>query len=132
MKEVEKNNGDRNKVESQEDLEIKEAEELIEWMKKIVSSYKTEYIYFVGELKDKDVYISHKDDKDDKYIPKYVKAIDFIYVIKNVTDRFNKMEKFRAVSVIPKENRGKIECYVYNKKESSWGNIPHELLRYSK
>lgn len=119
MKEVEKNNGDRNKVESQEDLEIKEAEELIEWMKKIVSSYKTEYIYFVGELKDKDVYISHKDDKDDKYIPKYVKAIDFIYVIKNVTDRFNKMEKFRAVSVIPKENRGKIECYVYNKKESS-------------
>lgn len=107
---VEEGYNKRNRIESLESPDLKEKKELIEWIKQIVSKNTMEYTYFEGELKNKEIYISYK---DNKYVPKYVDAIDFIQVIREVTDEFNKTKKHRVVSATPRREGGKIDIYVF-------------------
>lgn len=115
---------ERNEMEirTKEKLNKEQEEEtvLMQWLQEEILTKKSDnqivekngfYYYITGNLSGGKVTLSYCNTF--QYVPRYVDGKDFLYIIRKVIDKFNQLENYRMVGVLPFGEKGEIEIYIY-------------------
>ena len=94
-----------------------EKENLFKWIKELTKE-STNYIKITGSYENCKVKIFYEtEDQKKEYKHNYIDGKDFLYILKEVLDTFNDLDRYVAVSIIPQGSRGTIEIHLFYLKD---------------